>query len=128
MKLMVIILNKVDSLEYLLEGLSTVGICGATVIESSGMARILSKVDDSFINSSLKAFFSDDEDNRTILSVIKNDQLDIARRVIYNTIGDLSLPNTGIMFTMPIDFAEGLTKNSLISSAKKSDSAEEEKK
>ncbi len=110
MKLMVIILNKVDSLEYLLEGLSAVGICGATVIESSGMAGILSKVNSSFINSSLKSFFSDGEDNRTILSVIKNSQLDIARRVIYNTIGDLSLPNTGIMFTLPIDFAEGLTK------------------
>ena len=45
------------------------------------------------------------------MSVIRDDQLDLARRVIYNTVGDLSLPNTGILFTVPIDFAEGIRKN-----------------
>lgn len=38
MKLLVIILNKTDVLDYLLEGLSAAGIKGATIIESSGMA------------------------------------------------------------------------------------------
>lgn len=111
MKLMVIILNKVDALEYLLEGLSAAGIGGATIIESSGLAMTLSRLDSSFLSASIRALFSGDEDNKTILSVIKNDQLDLARRVIYNTVGDLSLPNTGIMFTVPIDFAEGIRKD-----------------
>lgn len=111
LKLMVIILNKVDALEYLLEGLSAAGIGGATIIESSGLAMTLSKLDSNFLSASIRALFSGDEDNKTILSVIRNDQLDLARRVIYNTIGDLSLPNTGIMFTVPIDFAEGIRKN-----------------
>ncbi|MBR4622896.1 MAG: hypothetical protein IKO44_05085 [Ruminococcus sp.] len=113
MKLMVIILNKLDALEYLLEGLSAAGIGGATIIESSGMAMTLSKLDSSFVSASLKALFSSDgnEDNRTILSVIRDDQLDIARKVIYSTVGDLSLPNTGVIFTLPIDFAEGIRKN-----------------
>ena len=111
MKLMVIILNKVDALEYLLEGLSAAGIGGATIIESSGLAMTLSKLDSNFLSASIRALFSGDEDNKTIISVIKNDQLDLARRVIYNTVGDLSLPNTGIMFTVPIDFAEGIRKN-----------------
>lgn len=108
---MVIILNKVDALEYLLEGLSAAGIGGATIIESSGLAMTLSKLDSNFLSASIRALFSGDEDNKTIISVIKNDQLDLARRVIYNTVGDLSLPNTGIMFTVPIDFAEGIRKN-----------------
>ena len=111
MKLMVIILNKVEALEYLLEGLSAAGIGGATIIESSGLAMTLSKLDSSILSASIRALFSGDEDNKTILSVIRNDQLDLARRVIYNTVGDLSLPNTGIMFTVPIDFAEGIRKN-----------------
>lgn len=34
MKLLVIILNKTDVLDYLLEGLSAAGIKGATIIES----------------------------------------------------------------------------------------------
>lgn len=111
MKLMVIILNKVDALEYLLEGLSAAGIGGATIIESSGLAMTLSKLESNIISASIRALFSGDEDNKTILSVIKNDQLDLARRVVYNTVGDLSLPNTGIMFTVPIDFAEGIRKD-----------------
>lgn len=111
MKLMVFILNKIDTLEYLLEGLSAAGIGGATIIESSGLAMTLSKLGSSFLSAPIRALFSGDEDNRTILSVIRDDQLDLARRVIYNTVGDLSMPNTGILFTLPIDFAEGIRKN-----------------
>lgn len=102
MKLLVIILNKTDVLDYLLEGLSAAGIKGATIIESSGMAMTLSRLDSSFLSA--------DEDNRTILSVIKNNQLDTARKIVYNTVGDLSQPNTGIMFTVPLDFVEGTVK------------------
>lgn len=110
MKLLVIILNKTDVLEYLLEGLSAAGIGGATIIESSGMAMTLSKLDSIFLSASIRGLFSGEEDNRTILSVIKNNQLDIARKIVYNTVGDLSQPNTGIMFTVPLDFVEGTIK------------------
>ena len=111
MKLMVIILNKTDALEYLLEGLSAAGIGGATIIPSSGMAMTLSKMNSSFLSSSIRSMFSGEEDdNKTIISVINDDQLDIARRVVYNTVGDLSQPNTGIMFTVPLDFVEGRRK------------------
>lgn len=111
MKLMVIILNKTEVLNYLLEGLSSAGIMGATIIESQGMARTLSLSDESFVGASLRSIFSgSDEDNRTIISVIKNNQLEIARKVIYNVVGDLSQPNTGIMFTVPLDFVEGTKK------------------
>lgn len=111
MKLMVLILNKTESLEYLLEGLSAAGIGGATIIPSSGMAMTLLKMNSSFLSSSIRSMFSGvEDDNKTIISVIENDQLDIARRVIYNTVGDLSQPNTGILFTVPLDFVEGRRK------------------
>ena len=86
MKLLVIILNKTDVLDYLLEGLSAAGIKGATIIESSGMAMTLSRLDSSFLSASIRGLFSGDEDNRTILSVIKNNQLDTARKIVYNTV------------------------------------------
>lgn len=114
MKLMVLILNKLDALEYLLEGLSAAGIGGATIIDSSGLVMTLSKMESSFISSSIRALFTGngaDEDNKTIISVIRDDQLDIARRVVYSTVGDLSKPNTGILFTVPIDFVEGTKKS-----------------
>ena len=82
MKLMVLILNKTDVLDSLLEGLSAAGIGGATIIESSGLATTLSRLDSSFISSSIRAILSGSEDdNRTIMSVIRNDQLEIARNL-----------------------------------------------
>lgn len=114
MKLMVLILNKIESLEYLLEGLSSAGISGATIIDSAGLVMTLSKMESSFISSSIRSLFTSDgadTDNKTIISVIKDEQLDIARRVVYSTVGDLSKPNTGILFTVPIDFVEGTKKS-----------------
>ena len=119
MKLMVLILNKIESLEYLLEGLSAAGIGGATIIDSAGLAMTLSKMESSFLSSSIRSLFSGsgaEEDNKTIISVIKDDQLDIARRVIYSTVGDLSKPNSGILFTVPIDFVEGTKKKGSLDS------------
>ena len=128
MKLLVIILNKTDVLDYLLEGLSAAGIKGATIIESSGMAMTLSRLDSSFLSASIRGLFSGEEDNRTILSVIKN-QLDTARKIVYNTVGDLSQPNTGIMFTVPLDFVEGTVKKPVDKEkAKPKDISEENEK
>ncbi len=39
MKLLILILNKVEKLEEVLEGFLEIGITGATVIESSGMGH-----------------------------------------------------------------------------------------
>ena len=131
MKLMVLILNKIDSLEYLLEGLSSAGIGGATIIDSAGLAMTLSKMESSFISSSIRSLFTgsgSEEDNKTIISVIKDDQLDIARRVVYSTVGDLSKPNTGILFTVPIDFVEGTKKKGSLDKEARSQNPEARKK
>ena len=129
MKLMVLILSKTEALEYLLEGLSAAGIGGATIIPSSGMAMTLSKMNSSFLSSSIRSMFSGDEDdNKTIISVINDDQLDLARRVIYNTVGDLSHPNTGILFTVPLDFVEGRRKHRTAVTATKNAEAKDDGK
>ena len=111
---MVLILNKTEVLENLLEGLSAAGIGGATIIQSSGLAMTLQKMNSSFLSQSIRSMLTgDEEDNRTVLSVINDDQLETVRKVIYNTVGDLSQPNTGIMFTIPLDFVEGRRKRRL---------------
>ena len=109
MKLMVFVLNKIDVLNFLLEDFADAGIKGATIINSTGMAKTLSRLDNSFIGNSLKSLFEiDSDDNRTILAVIKDDQLETVRKVIKDVVGELSKPNAGILFTVPIDFVEGI--------------------
>lgn len=120
MKLMVFILNRNDVLDKLLEGFSAAGIRGATILESAGLAVTLSRMGSNIFSASLKALLSAEENNHTIISVIKDSQLEIARKVIYRTVGDLSKPNTGVLCTMPLDFVEGTIK-------KTSDTIEEKK-
>ena len=43
MKLLIIILNKADKLEEVLEGFIEIGVSGATVIDSVGMGHIISR-------------------------------------------------------------------------------------
>ncbi|MCC8191490.1 MAG: hypothetical protein LIO41_00375 [Ruminococcus sp.] len=110
MKLMVFILNRTERLEMLLEGFSNAGVGGATIIDSAGLAQTLNSLDSSLLTSTVRELLgsSGSDGNKTILSAIRDDQLETVRKVIYAAVGDLSLPNTGILLTIPIDFAEGL--------------------
>lgn len=107
MKLLVLILNKVEKLEEVLEGFLEVGITGATIIESVGMGQILSEEVPIF--AGLRFMFAGTKPhNKMILSVIKEGKEEPAIRVLRKILGDLGTPGTGIVFTMPIDKVEGL--------------------
>ena len=107
MKLLVLILNKVEKLEEVLEGFLEVGITGATIIESVGMGQILSEEVPIFAGLRFM-FVGAKPHNKMILSVIKEDKEKPAIRVLRKILGDMSKPGTGIVFTIPIDKVEGL--------------------
>jgi len=50
----------------------------------------------------------DKEENKMLLFVLKNDEIAKTKKTIHNILGDFNSPNTGIMFTLPIDSAEGI--------------------
>ncbi len=107
MKLLVLILNKVEKLEEVLEGFLEVGITGATIIESVGMGQILSEEVPIF--AGLRFMFAGAKPhNKTIFSVIKNEKEDYVMSILENILGDLSEPGTGIAFTISLDRVEGL--------------------
>ncbi|HBL84753.1 MAG: hypothetical protein A2Y17_01815 [Clostridiales bacterium GWF2_38_85] len=108
-QLLVLVLNKVEVLETLLIEFNAAGIKGATIINTTGMAHTLaSNKDDSYIIASLRAMLSDDiVDSRTIFMVLDESKVPVARSVIRNVVGDLSKPNTGIMFILPVSYVEG---------------------
>lgn len=111
MKALVFILNQVDKLEKLLCALSEAKISGATIVESTGMARALYNMEDGAFLGALRLFLDPDRDeNRMIFMVLNDEQIVAAKKVIREVIGDLSQPNTGILFTLPLDEVEGLHK------------------
>lgn len=112
MKLLVLILNQVDALDEVLTGLAENGIKGATIIDSTGMARALvhAEGNNSFLGSLRAILDPDREQNKTILMVLEEHQVSTVRRVVNDTLGGLSGPDTGIMFSVPIDFVQGLRR------------------
>ena len=111
MRLMVLVLNKVEYLDELLEGFAKVQISGATILTSRGMARELYHAgheDDMFLGSLRAILDPDREESRTILTVLPDEQVPQAVQVIESIIGDLSEPDTGIVFTLPVDFIKGI--------------------
>lgn len=113
MKLFVLILNKVEKLDELMTHFASEGICGATILDSTGMARELygsfhDEEEISFLGS-IRSFLNDSsrKNNKTILAVIKDNQLTTIVKIVEEVVSDLSDPDSGIMFTIPLDFVRG---------------------
>lgn len=50
---------------------------------------------------------SENKKSKTILTVIREDQQETIIRITEEVVGDFSKPDTGIMFVLPLDFAQG---------------------
>lgn len=115
MRLFFYVLNKTEYLDTLLDEFAHNGICGATVIESTGMARILShKYDEDELPflASLRNFLNPERENSyVIFMIIQDDQLNKTVDLIEKVVGNLNKDNNGIAFSFPIDFAKGIVRN-----------------
>lgn len=108
MKLLVYVMYKTELLEEYLHELKENNINGATILNSTGMARQLIQSDDMEFIGSLKALFENPKkESNVILMALKDEQVPIVFRIIDNVCGCLDQPNTGIAFTLDIDQIKG---------------------
>mgnify|MGYP006283266387 FL=1 len=113
MYLLVNVLEQTDRLPVLLEEFVNIGVTGSTIIDSIGMGRILleSETDAPVIKVIKEALDQKNSTNKTIFAVIPNKQtLDQAINVVKSISGDLNELGKGILFTLSVDFVEGLKK------------------
>ncbi len=110
MQLMVMVLNKVEVLDDLLEKLMEQGICGATILNSTGMVRELAKSSEDFpIFGTLRMLIDPDrKESKTIFMALKDEKVEEAKKVIRDVVGDLSKPDSAVIFTLPVLSAEGV--------------------
>ena len=109
MQLFVLILNKTELLDAILQKMAQSGFPGATVLESTGMARLLKDVNDMPIFSGLRSMLGADRtQSSTVLAVVRDDQVNALRDIVNEVTGGISKPDTGIMFAVPTLFVEGL--------------------
>lgn len=109
MRLIVLVLNDVDKLETLMRRFKESGIGGATIIQSTGMIQALASLGDESLIGSLRHILDmDRQENRTLFMVTNEDKVQKVIEVIESVTGDLNTHNTGVVFTLPIDFAKGI--------------------
>ena len=113
MKLFVLILNRTERLDDLMAEFAKNKIQGATILDSTGMARELygahhAEEEISFFGS-IRKYLTDDsrKTSKTILTVVPDDKLDDVIRITESVVGDFSEPDVGIMFAVSLDFARG---------------------
>ncbi len=108
MQLVICVINRTDLLDKLLKRLVEEGIRGATILESTGLARAIADPEDLPIFGLLRRIIDPErEHSRTILIVAEKEQVDVIRNVVNEVTGGLDQPDTGIMIGLPIDFFEG---------------------
>lgn len=108
-------LNREEFLEPLLEEMLKANIGGATILESTGMMRVLDgdhNVDDLPVLGLLRHMFNPERKrSKTIFTLLKSEQIPQMMEIIQKVTGGLDKPDTGICFALPTTFVEGVAKN-----------------
>jgi hypothetical protein len=110
MQLLLLVLNQVDKLDDLIDALIIKGISGATIWDSIGMLRELADRDEYQPIFGSQWFLDNPErkESKTIFLVVNEKQTETVKGVIRQVIGDISQPDTAVLFTLPILSVEGI--------------------
>ena len=108
MELLVTILDESENIEDIMLEFTKLGIKGSTIIDSLGMANVLSECEDFSLFSSLKLLMNDGRaEKKTILTVLNSSMVDSAISVIKKFV-DIDAPGSGIIFTLPVGRVVGI--------------------
>ena len=111
MKALFFVLNKVEKLNQLLEEFARIGVKGATIMSSTGMAHSLYDSDDHHAFASLRNYLDPKrKESKTIMMVIEESDQEKILNCIEKIVGNIDNPDTGIVFTVPVDLIRGISK------------------
>ena len=111
--LIILVVHDIEKLEDLLLAWEKAGTSGITVLPSIGMKKmdeVKALREDLPLLPMLSSLFEQDEElNRTVFTIVEGDELMEAVVIATETIlGNLDLPNTGVMVVLPAIKAFGL--------------------
>ena len=111
-----LVLDNPALLGDVLEAWTDIGIRGITILESTGVHRVRSRAssqDAPFMLGFSRLLRTDQVGHNTLFAVVPD--MEIVKQAVAATekvVGDLSQPNTGVLFAMPVEAAWGLPKQS----------------
>jgi nitrogen regulatory protein P-II 1 len=123
-QLLIAVINHPEKLDEILSGFVELGVTGATILNSEGMGRVLSRDIPIFAGLTALAARSRAQ-NHTIFSVIREpEKVDRVIQLLQEICGNLEDPATGIVVTVPATRVIGLAPELGDSLAEPDDDAE----
>lgn len=111
MKALFFVLNRIEKLNPLLNEFANIGVRGATILNSNGMAHALFDSDDHNVFASFRHYLDPKrKESKTIVMIINEDEQEKIVNTIEEIVGDIDNADTGIIFTVPVDFVRGMTR------------------
>jgi CBS domain-containing protein len=119
-QLLVAILYRTSLLPKLLETWQNIGVPGVTIMKGAGGYRTRSRLDQLGLRTISELLNLDELQSKILLSVIDDEEL-LERAIIEaeRVIGDFNQPNTGVLFTVPVDRVLGILKPEALEEAAK---------
>ncbi len=111
MQLLFVIIKRTEVLDDIMKALASAGIHGGTALDSVGMAKSISNMDNLPTISVLREILKGEDDSqkgKTIFVAVNDDQLQTAIKAVKSVTGELDQPNAGVLFALPITYSEGL--------------------
>lgn len=105
MNLVVAVIEDVTVIPKIMSDFLDKGIKGATVLDSYGMGRILSRSHRKVPQKEVISYILSENrpTNRTVFIIVEDDALQTALDIFQEQVGDFSQPKTGILFSVKID-------------------------
>ena len=111
-QMLIFVLNDLDKCADLLEAWDAIGAKGVTCIDTSGLGHMRQKAETGdlpFYPSLVNMLRAGEHHHRTFFTVVDNDELlEKLIQAAQDTVGDLDEPNTGILFTLPVNLVYGI--------------------
>ncbi len=109
-----LVLDDPSKLDALLDGWEAVGVRGATILESSGLARRRGYLlqDDTPLFPSFSSLIQGEKAHNLTLFALIDEALPVEQvlRATEQVIGDLGQPQTGVFFAMPLSLVKGVRR------------------
>ncbi|MBP3270694.1 MAG: hypothetical protein J6M17_00520 [Ruminococcus sp.] len=113
MQAIFLVIKQLELTDRIMSSLAEAGIHGATAVESAGMAKSITRMNQNVAMVNLLRGILSGEDeshkSKTIFIIVKDEQVEDVKKAITDVTGDLSKPNAGIMFGIPVSFTEGIS-------------------
>ena len=111
MQLLFLVIKRVELVDEIMIALAQAGVRGGTSIDSVGMAKSISGAGNlaaiGLLNTILKGT-DPAQKGKTVFVAVDDSLVETAIAAIKSVTGDLSKPNVGVLFTVPISYAEGI--------------------